>query len=162
MSQLNSNKLKKNRTSFQPGHKGWNKGTAVTYYITYTCLTCGDEVTRKWRKDLKHRYCSQRCWLRSDEYKALPIVRRTGNSHPNWKGDKANYYSLHHWVERWLGSPSECENCGTTEASRYEWANISGEYKRDLADWARLCKQCHVLYDGIGNPTIERSRKYAR
>lgn len=75
-------------------------------------------------------------------------------------GTSLNYRSLHYWVQRNLGKPSKCENCGNTNASRYHWANISGEYKRDLTDWARLCPSCHALLDnqapkhGAGIPRI--------
>jgi hypothetical protein len=57
------------------------------------------------------------------------------------------YRSLHLWVERNLGKPMQCENCSTTYPQRYHWANISGEYKRELSDWVRLCPLCHKNYD---------------
>lgn len=34
-----------------------------------------------------------------------------------------------------------------TKQKVYQWSNISGEYKRNLADWQRLCAKCHQLYD---------------
>lgn len=69
-------------------------------------------------------------------------ARRNGG----WKGQGVTYSELHNWVARHRGRPSLCEHCGTTEAN-FEWANISGEYKRDLADWMRLCKSCHERHD---------------
>jgi len=45
--------------------------------------------------------------------------------------------------------PSKCEFCGTTQAKRFEWANIDGEYRRNLDDFIRLCKKCHNDYDGV-------------
>jgi len=69
--------------------------------------------------------------------------------HPLWKGDNVSYVGLHMWLARKLGKPNVCENCGTAAAKRYEWANLSGEYRRDLSDWARLCKSCHNLIDDI-------------
>lgn len=71
----------------------------------------------------------------------------TGENNANWKGDKVGYSALHDWVRRVLGTPMQCENCGTTTHRQFEWANLSGEYKRDISDWARLCKMCHVLID---------------
>jgi len=65
-----------------------------------------------------------------------------------FKGTPAEYSSLHHWVAKQLGRPVKCEHCKTTESKRYEWANISGKYKRELSDWVRLCKRCHVKMDG--------------
>lgn len=64
----------------------------------------------------------------------------------NWKGDKVGYIGLHIWVRKQLGRASKCINGHI--ASRYFWANISGEYKRDLSDWHELCQSCNQT-DGI-------------
>lgn len=66
-----------------------------------------------------------------------------GAEKPNWKGDAVGYSALHAWVRRVKGAPCVCERCGTTEGKRYEWANKSREYRRDLDDWERLCVSCH-------------------
>ena len=71
----------------------------------------------------------------------------TGKLHPLWKED-ASYQALHDWVKRYLGRPQICTNCGTISAKRYEWANISGDHKREITDWVRLCVKCHRLMDG--------------
>lgn len=63
------------------------------------------------------------------------------------KGRTTEYRILHYWVEKQLGRPSECENCGDTEARRYEWSNISGKYRREPGDWVRLCVTCHRIID---------------
>lgn len=57
------------------------------------------------------------------------------------------YRLVHYWVERMLGKPSLCTECGTTEAPVFDWANLSGEYKRELSDWKRLCRSCHTYMD---------------
>jgi len=67
----------------------------------------------------------------------------------NWKGDKVKYHGLHRWVPKHLGKPTKCEHCkkdGLT-GKLIHWANKSGEYKRDLNDWLRLCAKCHKKYD---------------
>lgn len=74
--------------------------------------------------------------------------QKTGIKPPNYKGEHATYTAHHHWVRYYLGRPSECENCGVTEG-RFEWANLSGEYLRELSDWARLCVRCHRLIDDV-------------
>lgn len=71
----------------------------------------------------------------------------SGQRSPNWKGDNASYSAIHYWVSRHRGKPQECERCGTTKAKKYEWANISQQYKRDFSDWVRLCVPCHSKYD---------------
>lgn len=76
-------------------------------------------------------------------------IKRPGWHPPNYKGDKVSYSGLHHWLKYHLGKPSKCENCGLTK-SRYEWANVSGEYLRDLDDWVSLCVICHRLVDDTG------------
>lgn len=64
-----------------------------------------------------------------------------------WKGDKASYSAIHHWVNTNFGRIMSCEDCGNTSLKRYEWANISGEYKRERSDWKRLCRKCHNKLD---------------
>ena len=66
-----------------------------------------------------------------------------------WKGDKVGYYGLHIWVTGHLGRPLKCEHCKKSglKGRQIHWANKSGEYKRDLADWIRLCVPCHKKYD---------------
>ena len=75
-------------------------------------------------------------------------LHMTGEKHFAWKGDGVGMVSLHDWVRSRLGTPSKCEHCGKTEAKKFEWANKSHEYKRDLTDWVRLCVPCHRKYDG--------------
>lgn len=60
----------------------------------------------------------------------------------------SEYRSLHQWVARRLGTPQLCENCDNASGSTiFDWANISGEYQKDLSDWARLCRWCHQNFD---------------
>lgn len=72
-----------------------------------------------------------------------------GGSNGLWKGINVSYEGLHQWVSRYLGKPMKCEHCKTTEAKRFEWANKSKEYKRELSDWVRLCTSCHRKYDNL-------------
>ena len=71
----------------------------------------------------------------------------TGEKNKAWKGDRVKYRALHYWVEQWKGKPKKCEKCGTKKAKKYEWANVSGKYKRTLSDWIRLCTGCHLKMD---------------
>lgn len=75
--------------------------------------------------------------------KAHLSPKKKGKDNPGWKGDDVGYSGLHQWVRRELGEPNKCEKCETTKAKKYEWANISLKYKRDLNDWKRLCVSCH-------------------
>lgn len=75
------------------------------------------------------------------------VGKFVGDKSPSWKGDNVGYYGLHQWVYKTLGKPHVCSYCGTKESYRFEWANISGEYKRDIKDWVRLCVKCHRKKD---------------
>ena len=88
-------------------------------------------------------------------------LNMSNEKHPLWKGDKVSYGVLHKWVTRKLGSPKVCSNCKTTTAKKFEWANISKEYKRELTDWIRLCTSCHHNMDGSRYKEWETRRKYA-
>jgi len=72
---------------------------------------------------------------------------KTDDKHPGWKGDSVGYHGLHLWIGRKLGKPKHCVHCGSTKEKVYHWANVSGEYKRDLSDWKRLCVRCHSIMD---------------
>src|SRR5579872_136459 len=71
----------------------------------------------------------------------------SGENHWNWQGDQAGYDALHEWIKSKLGKAKKCTN-GCNNKKRYEWANISGEYKRDISDWHELCTSCNQK-DGI-------------
>ena len=84
--------------------------------------------------------------------------RTRGKLNANWKGNKVGYGALHDWVVLRLGKPQICEKCGTIKAKKYEWANISGNYKREIIDWKRLCTSCHRLFDGHAKKMWETRR----
>ena len=84
---------------------------------------------------------------RRDTMKRIRTVRY-GSKNSKWKGDSVGITSLHLWVSRYKGKPKKCEDCGTSDPIiRYEWANISKKYKRDLNDYKRLCVSCHRKFD---------------
>jgi hypothetical protein len=74
------------------------------------------------------------------------IGKHIGEKNGHWKGDKIGYVGLHDWVKSKLGKPNLCEHCRKTEG-KFQWANKSGKYKRELTDWIRLCIPCHLKYD---------------
>lgn len=116
------------------------------------CLICknlfrttGGEISRGGGK-----VCSRKCF-----YERLRKIIKREKQSPNWKGNLVGHPALHDWVKRNLGKPSKCEHCKTTEAKKFEWANKSRKYKRDLNDWIRLCSKCHQLYD---NSLVKRKK----
>lgn len=91
---------------------------------------------------------------RKEVYKKISIsvskslIGLTDEKARRWKGEDVSYSGLHYWVYRKLGAPKECKKCGLSDPKRkYQWANVSREYKRELSDWVRMCCSCHKLYD---------------
>ena len=66
-----------------------------------------------------------------------------------WKGNKVSHRGLHQWIRRKKGKPTKCSFCGKEDSRpRYiQWANIDGQYRRDLSDYIALCGSCHKLKD---------------
>ncbi len=65
----------------------------------------------------------------------------------HWKGDKVGYAGLHIWIKKQFGKASKCVVCDSRESRTYNWANISGEHRRDMSDYIQLCVSCHRKYD---------------
>lgn len=127
-------KSKRCKDCFHKSTKGrvaWNKGTGKGKW--YTCLDCGKVDSYGGGKP-------KRCWN-------CNIRHASGERASNWKGDKVGYNGLHTWVRKTLGTPKKCEECGTEEAKLYDWANVSRKYRREVTDWKRLCRKCHIIYD---------------
>lgn len=59
----------------------------------------------------------------------------------------SQYSNIHVWIRASKTRPPYCEVCYTRDSARYEWANISGEYKKSLDDWKNLCVSCHLKID---------------
>jgi hypothetical protein len=118
------------------------------------CLEC-NQAFKTWPQEVKRGSgltCSRECY-----YKRLKKIAKREDQSPKWRGDNVGRGALHNWVERQLGKPSKCKHCGTEEARVYDWANLSGKYKRQISDWVRLCRMCHTKMD---YPT--RSKRWAR
>lgn len=108
----------KTSTTFEKGHKTWNKG--------------------------------------------LKLPEQTGERNATWKGDNVGYSGIHAWVVRSNGKANHCVNCQLDKApigwkKYFQWANISGKYKRDLNDWKQLCVMCHRVFDGFNMLTKEQA-----
>ena len=120
-------------SEFKKGMTPWNKGLTikdkrVAQYVLNGAI------------NKKGQHCSPKT-----EFKKGDMI---GDKNNNWKGNRVGYYGLHTWIFRQLGKASRCtdKNC-KKKSKRYEWANKSGKYLRELTDWIELCKICHVKYD---------------
>jgi len=94
--------------------------------------TCKTEIRRG-----RGKFCSRKCFYEHNQ----------GANVYNYQKYKVSYMALHKWVTKKLGRPNYCEHCKSSSAKKYEWSNVSGKYLRDVRDWQRLCKSCHVIYD---------------
>lgn len=77
------------------------------------------------------------------------IGYQAGEKSPRWKGKNVSYSGLHKWINKHLGKASKCMKNLAHQSTRYHWANISKEYKRDFSDWIQLCPSCNCK-DRIG------------
>lgn len=66
----------------------------------------------------------------------------------NWAGDDVGYDGIHQWIRKHKGKANICSfNSDHKDTFRYEWANISGSYLRNVDDFVSLCVKCHRHYD---------------
>jgi len=126
------------------------KGSFYPHKDECTCFRCSGMA---WNKGIK---TGIKPWLgkkRSEEDKKKISNGRKGKmigaDHWEWKADKVGYRALHEWVERTLGKANHCSFNSSHKSTRFQWANISGQYLRDIDDWAQLCPVCHKTYDKI-------------
>jgi hypothetical protein len=84
-----------------------------------------------------------------------------GEKHYGWKGDNIKYRSLHGWIVNNYGKADHCDKCKTKNAKVYDWANISGEYKRDKSDYIQLCRSCHIKMDDTPEKKAIRDKNLA-
>jgi len=149
-----------NSGRFKKGQIPWNKGTKGV-------MKSWNEGLRGWTKNYKNvgfqkehpQFNTGKTHFKEGLIpwcKGKKLDYQAGEKNKWWKGDNVGYHALHSWVQRWKGKPDVCEHCGKSGLSRKQihWANKSGQYKRELTDWIRLCVRCHSEYDGNRNRRI--------
>ncbi len=116
------------------------------------CIDCGKEICRQAQRC---RSCSKKGHFVSDKQREKLRMKRFGENNPNWKGKNITYSGIHTWIRRKL-KKEKCYFCGSQK--NLDYANKSGEYKRDMNDWLCLCRSCHMKYD-YNNGTRKINRK---
>jgi len=136
------------------------------------CVICGKEFEKDKRISMRiwetqTRFCSQKCVSKDKQIlvnrkkgivesfkegrkawnKGIPSPK--GELNPSWKGEKAGYAAKHKWIVTVLGNPETCKYCDKTGLKRQQihWANKNHKYRRNIKDWMRLCRECHLIYD---------------
>ena len=107
--------------------------------VKIICQICEKQFEVIFSRKDKAKYCSKKCqWV---GYK---------NHIPRNKGvhKSKTYGGFHYKVRKLRGTPSYCEECGTTTAKKFEWANLTGNYS-DINDYKRMCASCHDKFDGV-------------
>ena len=81
---------------------------------------------------------------------------------PRWLGEKAGYQALHEYAKKYWGKPNKCEVCRRTSQKKtkngrnyFEWANLSGYYRRVRGDWQMQCRKCN---SNGGKSTVKKYR----
>jgi len=85
----------------------------------------------------------------------LAYLGRRATQTNRWLGMDAGYGAKHAWISKYQGKPEHCSMCGikgedvgkTRKIWNIQWANISGDYHREVSDYRPLCVQCHTKYD---------------
>lgn len=128
----------------------------------YCSISCSRVERSSWNKGLPRTWKSpgdfkkgSKPWNKGkgDYAKKLGFGKwmkgRTDEQNNAWKGDEVGYGALHDWIRSKKGTPIQCSNCGKKSKvpQMIHWANVSGEYYRDLNDWIRLCAKCHKEHD---------------
>lgn len=104
----------------------------------------------EWNRSQKMRDVARKRMLQSNPMKVPEIVDKvSGENNYQWKGNDVSYDALHDWVERHKGKASKCSFDPQHKATRFNWANVSGSYLRDLDDYVELRPTCHNQYDNI-------------
>ena len=107
----------------------------------FICVQCNKEfiVTNRRKKDYIQKFCNSGCYGLFQKDKP--------------KKEKLTYGGLHSWVRGHYTKLNKCEHCGQNPgvnkrgSNKIQWANKSGEYKREREDWICLCHSCHSKYD---------------
>lgn len=115
--------------------------------FNFKCIVCGKSF-KAWKYQ-KRKYCSRECLYENQRLnlnKGNFLYRKKfGIEHPKWNPEP-EYSTLHQWVNRYKEKNGICGKCHAETTT--DWANLSGEYKRNLDDYIELCRKCHYWFDG--------------
>ena len=71
-----------------------------------------------------------------------------------------SYNSIHKWLAYNYGKASKCEQCGTKDSTKYEYALLKCKrHQRNRGHYRELCARCHKEYDQIIEKLTEKKYK---
>lgn len=74
------------------------------------------------------------------------LTGKFGRHASAYKDGRATYGAIHEWLKFHYKKGDVCEHCGQKK-EHLDWANISGQYRRDRSDFKVLCRTCHKIFD---------------
>ena len=97
------------------------------------------------RDNISYALCSRKRKKNDNDY------RLRGSKHYKWtKWTDLTLTGKHKRIRREWGLAYECEGNNCRKQSKvFDWANISGKYRKSRKDWIMLCRSCHILFDRI-------------
>jgi len=116
------------------------------------CQICSIEF-EGWKT---RKYCSRKCYAQVPRVWLRGVPKAGGGTEPQHRPGRTianvGYNALHTWVRLHKGRADKCADCGylgNVERGRWNlhYANVSGEYLRDLSDFIALCARCHGKRD---------------
>ena len=75
----------------------------------------------------------------------------------NWKGNEADYGTLHAYIRKYKPKPKTCEICG--KSNKLELSCKDHIYTRNIKDYQYICRNCHVKYDIKNNDKYKKTNK---
>lgn len=94
---------------------------------------------------------SARGLTRSEETRQKMASAKIGNRYgagPKEVSDDAGYTAIHHWLNRRHPKAGRCDDCGAIGKTDYAFLRHPEPYTRVRADYAELCRGCHMKQDG--------------
>jgi len=142
------------------------------------CSKCGKKSTKSICQKCYYKYHTHHLFnkkLPKWWCKKISDGQKKYQESPLWKGENATYGTKHKMINRQYGNHKKCYECGIKGKKNkggkwtIQWANISGNYKRDIKDYKGLCTKCHSVFDGktisfenIQCGTVSKYRKGCR